>query len=106
MREVGSGLYEVGADVVINGHDHDYERFAPQNPDGKAESEERDPGIRRRYRRRRVYAFRNNCGPTARSATTVQYGMMKLTLRPADYSWEYLSAAGEPFQDSGTAPCM
>jgi hypothetical protein len=37
MQEVWRVLYEFGADVVINGHDHHYERFAPQDPKGKAD---------------------------------------------------------------------
>ena len=37
MVQVWRVLYESGADVIINGHDHDYERFAPQNPDGKSD---------------------------------------------------------------------
>ena len=35
MLDVWQLLYEFGADVVVNGHDHDYERFAPQDPGGK-----------------------------------------------------------------------
>lgn len=44
VRDFWRLLYDAGADIVINGHDHDYERFAPQDPSGKA-----DPtrGIRR-----------------------------------------------------------
>ena len=36
-------LYAAGADLVVNGHDHDYERFAPQDPDG---DRDRERGIR------------------------------------------------------------
>jgi hypothetical protein len=35
MLDVWKVLYQFGADIVVNGHDHDYERFAPQNPGGK-----------------------------------------------------------------------
>lgn len=41
-------LYAAGADVVLAGHDHDYERFAPQNPDGRARRRARHPRVRRR----------------------------------------------------------
>ena len=40
------------ADVVLNGHDHIYERFAPQTPTGGAGRGERDPRVHRRHRRR------------------------------------------------------
>jgi calcineurin-like phosphoesterase family protein len=103
MQEAWRALYEAGAEVVINGHDHHYERFAPQNPKGKA-----DPnGIRQfvvgtggagQYEFRRIRSnseVRNNGS----------YGVLKLTLGAADYSWEFVAAAGEPFRDGGTARC-
>jgi len=105
MREVWRALYEAGADVVVNGHDHDYERFAPQDPDGKSD---RKRGIREFVVGTGgggLYAFKQ-LRPNSEVRNNRSYGIIKLTLRPADYSWEYLSAAGEPFQDSGTAPCM
>jgi hypothetical protein len=35
MRPIWRALYEAGAELVLNGHEHNYERFAPQDPDGK-----------------------------------------------------------------------
>ena len=105
MREVWRALYEAGADVVVNGHDHDYERFAPQDPDGKSD---RKRGIREFVVGTGgggLYAFKQ-LRPNSEVRNNRSYGIIKLTLRPADYSWDTLSAAGEPFQDSGTAPCM
>jgi len=103
MREAWRALSESGADVVVNGHDHLYERFAPQDLHGKA-----DPnGIREfivgtggggQYEFRRIRAnseVRNN-----RS-----YGVLVLTLGATDYSWEFVSGAGESFRDVGTARC-
>jgi hypothetical protein len=98
-------LYEFGADVVVNGHDHDYERFAPQDPKGKVDSAK---GIREfvvgtggggLYEFRRI--LRNSEARANRS-----YGVLKLTLGAADYSWEFVAAAGEPFRDAGTAACV
>jgi hypothetical protein len=37
MKPFWDDLYAAGTDVVLNGHDHDYERFAPQSPDGVAD---------------------------------------------------------------------
>ena len=45
-------LYRAGADVVVNGHDHDYERFAPQDPAGREDKARGHPRVRRRDRRR------------------------------------------------------
>jgi len=105
MQEVWKVLYERHADVVINGHDHDYERFAPQNPNGKA-----DParGIREFVVGTGgggVYKFKR-IRPNSEVRNYQSYGVIKLTLRPTDYSWEFVRALGEPFTDSGTAPCV
>ena len=97
-------LYEFGADVVITGHEHIYERFAPQNPSAQA-----DPtGIR---------AFVVGTGGTGlyrigniqpnsqvRNATT--HGVLKLTLNSTSYDWEFIPIAGQTFSDSGSALCF
>jgi hypothetical protein len=98
-------LYEAGADVVLAGHQHNYERYAPQKPDGSA-----DPsfGIRQ---------FVVGTGGTGLSpldtpsATRVigndtSYGVLKLTLYPSSYDWQFLPAAGSTFTDSGTGACV
>ena len=104
MVEAWRVLYEFGADVVIGGHDHDYERFAPQNPDGKA-----DPrGIREFVVGTGgggLYNFKN-IRPNSEARSNRSYGVLKLVLGSADYSWEFVVGAGEPFQDSGTAACV
>ena len=103
MREAWRALYEFGADVVINGHDHDYERFAPQDPKGKADPK----GIREfvvgtggggLYEFRRISSNSEVRGNRS-------YGVLVLTLGATDYSWEFVSGAGESFRDVGTARC-
>jgi hypothetical protein len=98
-----TGLYRAGADVVINGHDHDYERFAPQDPDG---DEDRVRGIRQfvvgtggRYLRRFGDPVANS---ELRAAIT--HGVFKMTLREGAYDWEFVPASGD-FSDRGTAFC-
>ena len=105
MGPLWQALYEYGADVVLNGHEHHYERFEPQNPDGLA-----DParGIRQFVvgtGGRSHYAFD---APIANSAVreTGTYGVLKLTLHSTSYSWEFVPELGQTFTDSGTAPCV
>ena len=94
-------LYEFGADLVLNGHEHWYERFAPQTPDGVA-----DPT----YGIREIVAGtgggpRYSVGtidPNSEVRDGSTWGVLKLTLRQADYSWEFLPVAGGTFTDSGT----
>jgi hypothetical protein len=98
-------LYAGGADVVLNGHDHDYERFAPQNPDQAA-----DPayGIRAFVvgsGGRNHYRFiQTQPNSEVRDMTT--YGVLRLTLHPAAYDWQFVPAAGGgAFTDAGTGAC-
>jgi Calcineurin-like phosphoesterase len=95
-------LYDYGADIVINGHDHDYERFAPQDPNGNA-----DPlhGIRE------FVAGTGGAGtratskpflPTTEVRNDNTLGVIKLTLHPTSYDWQFVPAAGGTFTDSGS----
>lgn len=97
-------LYEYGAELVLGGHAHVYERFAPQTPWGTA-----DPvtGIRQfvvgtggagRYGFRGVGA-----NSEVRNAST--FGVLKLNLRPGAYDWQFLAPPGEIFTDAGSARC-
>lgn len=97
-------LYENGAEVVLNGHDHDYERFAPEKPDGTA-----DParGIREFVvgtGGATLYPFITRAGNSeVRNNTT--WGILKLTLHAAGYDWKFIPVAGRTFTDSGSSDC-
>ncbi len=105
IRPIWHALYDAGVDVVVNGHDHDYERFAPQDPGGAA-----DPvhGIREfvvgtggKNSHRSFGASKPNS--EVRNADT--FGVLKLTLHPKSYDWEFVPEAGKTFHDSGHADC-
>ena len=105
MQAFWQTLYEYGADVVLGGYEHNYERFAPQDPQGVA-----DPvrGIREFVvgsGGRSHYGFDS---PIANSEVRNDdtYGVLKLTLHPDSYSWEFIPEAGKTFKDSGSAPCV
>ncbi len=98
-------LYAAGADVVLNGHDHDYERFAPQDPQGKA-----DParGIREFVvgtGGRSHYPFPAGPHPNTEARNASTYGVLKLTLHSSGYDWEFVPVAGQTFTDSGSGTC-
>ena len=97
-------LYEARADVIVNGHDHDYERFAPQNPDGVA-----DPthGIREFVvgtggKNHRPFHLPDK-NSEVRNADA--YGVLKLALRAHEYDWSFIAEAGKSFTDSGSGTC-
>ena len=104
MRPIWQALYEAGADVVLNGHDHDYERFAPQTPDGVADLQQ---GIREfvvGMGGKDHYAIsRPIANSEAQNDDT--FGVLKLTLHPTSYDWEFVQEAGKTFTDSGSASC-
>jgi len=97
-------LYDAGADVVLNGHDHDYERFAPQAPDGHADG---DHGIREfvvgtggRGNQRIKSPI-----PNSEANASEAIGVLKMTLHTGSYDWEFLPTAGTSFTDSGSGSC-
>ena len=97
-------LYDHNASVVLNGHDHDYERFAPQNPDGHA-----DPGrgIREFIVGTGGGALGSLYGAAPNSEVRKQdsFGVLQLTLHPDSYDWRFVPVAGDPFTDSGSDTC-
>jgi hypothetical protein len=91
-------------DVVLSGHEHNYERFAPQDPNGKA-----DP-------QRGIWEFVVGTGArvtilswlpslTVKSTSDESYGVLKLILHPHSYEWQFVPVEGETFSESGSARC-
>jgi hypothetical protein len=97
-------LYDYNAEIVIAGHDHNYERFAPQNPSGQA-----DPA-------RGIRHFVVGTGGASHSGFTTPipnsevrngntFGVLKLTLHTNGYDWQFVPEAGRSFTDSGQGTC-
>ena len=98
-------LYHGGADVIINGHDHDYERFTPQDPVGKVDLQH---GIREFVVGTGGKNSHRAFGETKPNSEVRQadtFGVLKLTLHPKSYDWEFIPEAGKTFRDSGTGAC-
>ena len=97
-------LYSAGADVVLNGHDHYYERFAPQNPSGIADQVY---GIREFVvgTGGRSHSSFGSIHSTSEVRNSDTFGVLELTLRSDSYSWQFIPEAGRTFTDSGTHAC-
>ena len=98
-------LYDYGAEIVISGHDHDYERFAPMNASGAA-----DPtnGIREFVVGTGGAGLRTlapNTLPTTEIRQATSQGVLKLTLGQSAYEWEFIPIAGQAFTDRGSGTC-
>ena len=104
MERLWEILYDAGVDVVLNGHDHNYQRFAPQDPQGRADPED---GIREFVVGSGGRSNYQISHPIANTEVYNDdtYGVLELTLHPKRYEWEFVPVEGESFTDSGAAQC-
>jgi len=97
-------LYDANADVILGGHAHDYERFAPQNPSGGLDNAR---GIRQ------FVVGTGGAGltalggrqPDSEVSDNATHGVLKLVLKENGYDWQFLPVAGSAFTDGGSAQC-
>jgi hypothetical protein len=105
MIDLWRNLYDAGAELIINGHDHHYERFAPQDPDGNADPER---GIREFIVGTGGAWFQDiTWDPQPNSEVIIQnvHGLLKLELISAHYNWEFVPVPGSEATDAGTQMC-
>ena len=104
MGPIWEALYAANADVVLSGHEHNYERFAPQTPGGEADPER---GIREFVVGTGGNGHYPISDPSANSEVRNDdaYGVLKLTLHPESYDWRFVPVEGERFADSGEGRC-
>ena len=98
-----TALHGARADIVLNGHDHDYERFAQQDPAGNADPKgirefvvgtggaEQYPAI--------------SLQPNSEVFGNTTFGVLELTLGRSSYSWRFVPEAGGTFTDQGSGRC-
>jgi acid phosphatase type 7 len=104
LRAFWRDLYRAHADLVLAGHEHSYERFAPQTPEGQLDEKN---GIRQIVvgtggRSHTMLGFATANSEVRNSDT---FGVLKLTLAPKSYRWEFIPQAGMTFTDSGEGSC-
>lgn len=99
-----NALYRAKADVVLAGHEHNYERFAPLDP-----RERRAAGGIREFivgtggRNHSPFFFPPHAESEVRDNTA--FGVLEMTLRPGGYSWRFVAEPGARFADSGQGVC-
>ena len=101
---IWQALYDFGAEIVLSGHDHEYERFAPQTPGAVLDLAR---GIREFVVGTGGESHYNFTTPVANSEVrdNTSFGVLKLTLSPGAYTWEFVPVAGASFRDSGSGTC-
>lgn len=98
-------LYKAKADLILTGHDHNYERFAPMTATGVLDNTN---GIR---------SFvvgtggkeRRSLGSTKANSlvrSNNSFGVLKVTLHPTSYDWQFVSIAGNTLNDAGSSTCV
>lgn len=104
VEDLWKDLYEAGTELVLSGHDHSYERFAPQGLDEKLDTQK---GIRQIVvgnGGKNLYPFK-----TLRANSEVRdnetYGVLKVSLHAKSYDWELMPIAGDTFTDKGSTLC-
>jgi hypothetical protein len=104
LKPIWQALYEAGADLVLNGHDHNYERFLPQTPEGTLDLER---GITQIVVGTGGAPFTVLKDPLPNSVVrnNQTLGVLKVRLRPTGYDWRFVPEPGKTFQDSGSAEC-
>lgn len=104
LKQLWQDLYDVHADLVLAGHEHSYERFAPQDPDGKSDPEH---GIREIVAGTggRSLDLLGFATPNSEIREWSTYGVLKLTLSPGKYTWEFIPEEGKTFRDAGNGVC-
>ena len=105
LRDLWQVLYDADVDVFLSGHDHDYERFAPQDARGRADPER---GIRAFVvgtGGKGLGRFLHRPIQNSEAHDNSSIGVLTLTLRPGNYSWRFVPLPGLPLADSGSAAC-
>jgi hypothetical protein len=104
LHPLWKALDDAGAEIVLSGHSHDYERFAPRDANGKTNA----VGIRQ-FVVGTGGGFMTGLGSNHMAGSEVAqnqtFGVLKLTLHALSYDWQFVPIAGKTWSDSGTTQC-
>ena len=105
VRPLFNELWKARAEAVLNGHNHSYERFDPQD----ADSNYRAQGVRQFVIGTGGSQLEPPTGPRAKNSKLLYvegWGVLKMTLKTDSYSWKFVPVPGSPKADSGSAKCV
>lgn len=103
MQTMWQVLYNAGAELVLNGHEHNYERYAQMNGSGATVSQ----GLREIVvgtGGAKLYPFGSFLS-ASQVHNNSTFGVLKLTLNSGSYDWQFVPVAGSTFTDSGSSTC-
>jgi acid phosphatase type 7 len=103
-RPLYQALYDADADVVVWGHNHQYERFGPMNPNGVADSARGLRSFVAGMGGADHYGF-GTIQPNSQARNSDTFGVLKFTLHSTSYDWQFVPQSGKTYADSGTGAC-
>jgi Calcineurin-like phosphoesterase len=103
VRPLFDALYRAGAEVVLSGHNHNYERFAPQDADGHYKA----AGTRQFVVGTGGAQLEGfvNIQPNSKLRYVAGWGVLRMSLHPGKYGWKFVPIPGSPPADTGFANC-
>jgi hypothetical protein len=104
LDAIWSALHADGAELVLAGHDHTYERFAPVDPEGNPDPEAGIVQIVVGTGGASLRGF-GEVHPASESRSDDAHGVLRLDLRPDGYGWQFIPVEGDTFTDAGEAGC-
>jgi hypothetical protein len=105
VRPLFNELWKARAEVVLNGHNHSYERFDPQDADGNYRAQ----GVRQFVIGTGGAQLEPPTGPRARNSKLLYvegWGALQMRLKTDEYSWRFVPVPGSPKADSGSVKCV
>jgi len=105
LQDIWKDLYAAGVELVVNAHHNDYERFAPMDPQGKADETR---GIREFIVGTGGAPLEKGehiCSGNCQVINHTTLGVLKLTLRPDGYDWQFVPQPGKILDESGSGVC-
>ncbi|GAA1854228.1 CBM96 family carbohydrate-binding protein [Asanoa iriomotensis] len=103
-RPLYQALYDGNADVVVWGHNHQYERFAPMNPSGGLDNSRGLRSFVAGMGGADHYGF-GTIQPNSQARNSDTFGVLKFTLHDNSYDWQFVPQSGKTYNDSGTGSC-
>jgi len=105
MQPLWALLQRHGVSVVVAGHDHIYERFAPMNARGELDPVRGMRAFVAGTGGARHYTLKQRL-PLSEVADGQAWGVLKMTLHATGYVWEFLPVPGHSLRDAGIAECL
>ncbi len=105
MQTIWQDLYNSNADLVVNGHAHSYERFAPQDANGNLDTQRGIVEIVAGTGGEALFGFNSTLAANSLVQNATTFGILVLTLHSSSFDFQFVPQAGQTFTDSGTQAC-